>query len=207
MHFFFKRIRLYILLFVTTLPLLLMAFHTSQSQDWFSIGINLGAPKIKMAVSDFPPSSVDQNLVKLTQEFNQVLWNDLDQSGIFDLVSKSYYPLTPPREPQEVDFNAWSSAPVSAQMLAFGKTEVINSNLVITARLFDLGNPANPSVIAKRYVATLNEVSTPRGCAPLCQRDCSDPWRRSSRHLSHQNCVCEPPHRARRDLANGLRRF
>ena len=56
MHFFFKRIRLYILLFVATLPLLLMAFHTSRSQDWFSIGINLGAPKIKMAVSDFPPS-------------------------------------------------------------------------------------------------------------------------------------------------------
>ena len=160
MHFFFKRIRLYILLLLTTLPLLLMVFHTSQSQDWFSIGINLGAPKIKMAVSDFPASSVDPSLVNLTQEFNQTLWNDLDQSGIFDLVSKSYYPLTLPREPQEVDFKAWSSAPVSAQMLSFGKTEIINSNLVITARLFDLGNPTNPSVIAKRYVATLNEIST-----------------------------------------------
>jgi TolB protein len=137
-----------------------MAFHTSQSQDWFSIGINLGAPKIKMAVSDFPASSADPNLVHLTQEFNQVLWNDIDQSGIFDLVSKSYYPLAPPREPQEVDFKTWSSAPVSAQMLSFGKTEIINSNLVITARLFDLGNQANPSVIAKRYVATLNEIST-----------------------------------------------
>ena len=100
MHFFFKRIRLCILLFVTTLPLLLMAFHTSQSQDWFSIGINLGAQKIKMAVPGFPASSVDPNLVNLTQEFNQALWNDLDQSGIFDLVSKSYYPLTPPVSPR-----------------------------------------------------------------------------------------------------------
>ena len=113
MHFSCKRNRLYILLLLTTLPLLLMVFHTSQSQDWFSIGINLGAPKIKMAVSDFPASSVDPSLVNLTQEFNQVLWNDLDQSGIFELVSKSYYPLTLPREPQEVDFKAWSSAPVS----------------------------------------------------------------------------------------------
>jgi len=160
MYFVFKRIRLYLLLLVATLPLLLIGLHTSRSQDWFSIGINLGAPKIKMAVSDFPPGSVDQNLVKLTQEFNQVLWYDLEQSGIFDLVSKSYYPVTPPREPQEVDFKAWSSAPASAQMLAFGKTEVINSSLVITGRLFDLGSPANPSVIAKRYVATLNEIAT-----------------------------------------------
>jgi TolB protein len=45
-------------------------------------------------------------------------------------------------------------------MLSFGKTEIINSNLVITARLFDLGNPTSPSIIAKRYVATLNEIST-----------------------------------------------
>ena len=54
---------------------------------------------------------MDQNLVSLTQEFNQVLWNDLEQSGIFDLVSKSYYPLTPPREPQEVDFKAVEFGP------------------------------------------------------------------------------------------------
>jgi len=160
MRFYFKRIRPWILLSVITFPLLLIALRTSQGQDWFSIGINLGAARIKLAVSDFPPSSGEQNLGPLTQEFNQVLWNDLDRAGIFDLASKSYYPLTPPREPLDVDFKTWSSPPISAQMLAFGKTEVINSNLVITARLFDLGNPANPSVIAKRYVATLNEVST-----------------------------------------------
>ena len=45
-------------------------------------------------------------------------------------------------------------------MLVFGKAENINSNLVITGRVFDLGNQANPGVLAKRYVATLNEVST-----------------------------------------------
>jgi TolB protein len=160
MQFSFKRIRICTVLFLTALLLLLICLPTGQSQDWFSIGINLGAPKIKMAVADFPPGSVDQNLVSLTQEFNQVLWSDLDQCGLFNLVSKSYYPLTLPREPRDVDFKGWTSAPISAQMLAFGKTEVINSNMVITARLFDLGNPANPSVIARRYVATMNEIST-----------------------------------------------
>jgi TolB protein len=159
MHWFFQRIRLYILLILAAFSMLLVSLRTSQSQDWFSIGINLGAPRIKMAVADFPPSSADPNLPGLTQTFNQTLWGDLDRSGIFDLVSKSYYPLTLPREPQDVDFKTWSSAPASAQMLAFGKTEIISSNLVVTARLFDLGNPANPSVIAKRYVTTVTEAS------------------------------------------------
>jgi TolB protein len=129
-------------------------------QDWISSGINLGAPKIKLALPDFPAKSVDQQSVTLTQEFNQVLRNDLENAGIFEMVSKSNYPLKVPEEPLDVDFGAWSSPPASAQMLVFGKTENINSNLVITGRLFDLGNQANPGVLAKRYVATLNEVST-----------------------------------------------
>jgi TolB protein len=130
-------------------------------QAWqIDTGVNLGAPKIKLAVPDFPPKAVDQQLVTLTQEFNQVLWNDLDSAGIFEMVSKSNYPLKIPEEPLDVDFNAWSTPPASAQMLVFGKTEDVNSNLVVTGRLFDLGNQANPGVLAKRYVATLNEVST-----------------------------------------------
>jgi TolB protein len=130
------------------------------AQDWVSTGVGLGAQRIKLAVPDFPPKSVDQQLVSLTQEFNQVLWNDLDEAGIFEMISKSNYPLKVPEEPLDVDFNAWSTAPASAQMLVFGKAENINSNLVVTGRLFDLGNQANPGVLAKRYVATLNEVST-----------------------------------------------
>ena len=129
-------------------------------QDWISSGINLGAPKIKLAVPDLPPKSTDQQLVSLTQEFNHVLQHDLDSAGIFDMVSKSNFPLRIPVEPMDVDFNAWSTPPASAQMLVFGKTESINSNLVITGRLFDLGNQANPGVLAKRYVATMNEAST-----------------------------------------------
>jgi TolB protein len=153
----------------TTLPFLLVvailaslsfAARSVQGQDWFSTGINLGAPRIRLAVAEFPPKSVDQALVSLTQEFNQTLWSDLDEAGILDLVSKSYNPVKLPEEPPDVDFKAWTSPPASAQMLVFGKTENINSNLVITARLFDLGNEANPGVLAKRYVSTLNEVST-----------------------------------------------
>jgi TolB protein len=142
------------------LAALAMVLQSGRSQDWFSTGVNLGAPRIRLAVSEFPPRSVDQVLVSLTQEFNQVLANDLDNVGIFELVSKSYLPLKLPQEPEEVVFKNWTDPPAAAQMLVFGKTEVINANLVITARLFDLKNPGNPSVIAKRYVATMNEIST-----------------------------------------------
>jgi TolB protein len=138
----------------------LLPTRVARTQDWFTTGINLGAPRIRLAVSDFPAQSPDPSLTRLTQEFNQVLWSDLESSGIFDMVSKSLYPLGQPIEPADVDFQAWSNPPAQAQMLAFGKTEVINSNLVITARLFDVRNPHNPSVIAKRYVATLNDIST-----------------------------------------------
>lgn len=137
----------------------MIASPPAQSQDWFSTGINLGAPRIRLAVTELPSGSADAQALNLTHEFNQVLWNDLDNSGIFDLVSKSLFPLKIPSEPQDVVLNDWSAAPASARMLIFGKTEVINSNLVLTCRLDDLTNAGNPSVIARRYVATMNEIS------------------------------------------------
>ena len=160
-----KSHRIAVVLFLTLLTALALSLSSRPAlsqQGGFNIdtGVHLGAQKIKLAVPDFPPTSVDQQLVSLTQEFNQVVWNDLSGSGIFEMVSKSVYPLKIPQEPLDVDFNAWSNPPASAQMLVFGKTENINSNLVITGRVFDLGNQANPGVLAKRYVATLNELST-----------------------------------------------
>ena len=155
-----RQIKLFLLFPAVAVAAILLSSRSGQTQDWFTTGINMGQPLIRIAVPDFPPQSVDQSLVGLTKIFNQVLWNDLGNAGIFQMVSKSYYPLKTPTEPLEVDFKAWSQDPVSAQMLVFGKTEVINNNLVITGRLFDLGNPVNPGVLAKRYVATMNEVST-----------------------------------------------
>ncbi len=155
-----SRLRWLPALLLLLLLALLLPTPLAHTQDWFTTGINLGAPRIRLAVSAFPPQTSDPNLDRLTKEFNQVLWNDLSNAGIFDMVSRSLYPLQSPVEPSDVDFKAWSDPPAQAQMLAFGKTEIINSNLVITARLFDVRNPQNPSVIAKRYVATMNEIST-----------------------------------------------
>jgi TolB protein len=139
---------------------LLLVRENAHGQDWFTTGINLGAARIRLAVSPFPAQSSDSTLVKLTPEFNEVLRNDLESAGIFDMVSPSMFPVQQPTEPEQVDFKAWSSPPSEAQMLVFGKTEVINANLVVTGRLFDVRNPANASVLGKRYVATMNELST-----------------------------------------------
>jgi TolB protein len=123
-------------------------------------GINRGNPSIRMAVPEFPAQSPDAKLSSLTGEFNSVLWNDLENAGIFDLVSKSYYPLKLLTAPSDVVFDQWANPPVSTQMLVFGKTEVTNSNLVVTGYVFDVKNPSSPSVLAKRCVATMDEIST-----------------------------------------------
>ncbi len=128
-------------------------------QGWFETGINLGQTKVRLAVPDLPPQSVNQQLVSLTQTFNKVLWDDLEFSGIVDLVSKSYYPLKIPQTPQQVDFKAWSSSPANAQMLVLGSAESVNNQMVVTAYLQDVRSPGSPAALAKRYVADLNTES------------------------------------------------
>ncbi|HKT13121.1 MAG TPA: translocation protein TolB, partial [Terriglobia bacterium] len=148
-------------LFLLAIPLAaFLGFSTvARSQGWFRTGINMGQATIRIAVPDFAARSSDPKLVGLTNDFNQVLWNDLNNSGIVVVISKSLYPVKTPQEPQDVDFNGWSNPPASAQMLAFGYTEERNNSLVVTARLFDVQSPKNPNVLAKRYVADLNELS------------------------------------------------
>jgi TolB protein len=156
-----QNLRLSLLIrFLAFAGLLFTPTRNGQSQDWFTTGINLGAARIRLAVPDLPSRSADSSGVKLTQEFNQVLWNDLDSSGIFDLVSKSMLPLKTPQDPGDVVLGDWTSPPANAKMLVFGRTEILNSNLVFTCRLYDLTNSGNPSILAKRYVATMNEIST-----------------------------------------------
>jgi TolB protein len=132
----------------------------TQDDSWIRIGVNLGAARIRLAVAELQPRSVDQQLVSLTQVFNATLRSDLENAGIFELVSKSMMPERVPTEPAEVVYAHFSEPPASAQMLVFGKTESINQNLVISGRLFDVRSPQNPSVLGKRYVATMNELAT-----------------------------------------------
>ena len=60
------------------------------AQDWIRTGTGLGVEKVRLAASDFKPSSPDPKNAELLKAFNDTLWNDLDNAGIFEMVSKRY---------------------------------------------------------------------------------------------------------------------
>src|ERR1039458_4449013 len=89
------------------LPFILLA--SGAAQDWVRGGTGLGVERVRLAASDFKSSTTDAKNAELLKTFNDTLWNDLDNAGIFDLVSKSFYPLQEPGQPSEINFPAWNS--------------------------------------------------------------------------------------------------
>src|SRR5215472_3331197 len=77
---------------VFSLFILIVLASLAPAQDWVQLIINKGTP-IRLAVPDFKAANSDPQTAPLNTVFNQTLWNDLDNSGIFDMVSKSFYPL------------------------------------------------------------------------------------------------------------------
>jgi len=125
-------------------------------QEWIRTGTNRGAP-IRLAVPDFKATAADSQTTSLNTVFNQTLWNDLDNSGIFDMVAKSFYPIQIPGTPVEVKLDAWSNAPVNAAFLAFGNLGVANEKLQVMGWLFDAKNLLSPQVLGKQYQETPTE--------------------------------------------------
>ena len=95
------------------------AARPAAAQDWFRTGTGLGVSQAARGRGGFcaAQAPTSQPLATL---FSDVVRNDLDYSGILDLVSKSFYPTQVPSVPAELNYQAWSGAPVSAQFLAFG---------------------------------------------------------------------------------------
>jgi TolB protein len=121
------------------------------AQDWIHTGTGLGVEKIRLAAADFKqvaPSAQTQNLA-LT--FNVTYENDLAAAGIFDMVSRSFFPLSVPGAPQEVVLNEWASPPPNASMLAFGNLGVQDGNLNVQGWLYDTKNQQSPQVLGKQY--------------------------------------------------------
>ena len=137
--------------FLSLLILLLTTNYSFAQQDWIRTGTGLGVEKVKLAVPDFKPSNGDPKNAELLKAFNETLWNDLDNAGIFDLVSKSFYPVAAPGQPSEVKFDAWSGAPVNASMMAFGNVGVTGENLTVQGWLYDVKNTGSPQVLGKQY--------------------------------------------------------
>ena len=121
------------------------------AQDWIKTGTGLGVEKVRLAATDFKASTQDPNNDKLQKVFNDTLWNDLDNAGIFDMVSKSFLPPSAPGNPAEVKFDVFSAAPVNASMLAFGNMGAAGNTLTVQGWLFDVKNVQSPQVLGKQY--------------------------------------------------------
>src|SRR3954469_7824421 len=124
----------------------IIAVAPAFAQDWIRTGTGLGVDKVRLAVPEFKASNAD-----LGKTFNDTLWNDLDNAGIFDMVSKSFYPLAQPGLPNEVRLDAWANPPTNAAMLAFGNLSVTGDDLAVLGWLYDVKNAASPQVLGKQY--------------------------------------------------------
>jgi TolB protein len=54
--------------------------------------------KVRIAVPEFRGTNVKPDVL---QAFNTTLWNDLESSGVFEMVSKSFYPTETPQRPED----------------------------------------------------------------------------------------------------------
>ena len=131
--------------------LLFLFGATSFAQDWIRTGTGLGVEKVRLAAADFKASTPDASNAALLKTFNDVLWNDLDNAGIFDLVSKSFYPLQEPGQPSEVNFPSWNSPPPNTSMLAFGNLGAAAGKVTVQGWLYDVKNEKSPQVLGKQY--------------------------------------------------------
>jgi TolB protein len=140
--------------------LLLLAASTSPStfaQDWVHTGSGLNNAPIRLAAADFKLVGADPQTSALKATFDSTLFNDLQNSGIFTMVSKSYAPQSTPGSPQEMNLSQWSADPAAAAMVAFGALSATNGRLVVYGWLDDTRNITNPQVLGKQYNEAASE--------------------------------------------------
>jgi TolB protein len=134
--------------------LLLLLATAATAEDWIRTGTGLGMEKVRLAVPEFVSTSADPQAGELLRTFNDTLWNDLQQAGIFDMVSKSFYPMGSFGSPAAIKFDAWGNPPPNAGMLAFGNLGIGGGRLLVHGWLFDVRNQQSPQVIGKQYNET-----------------------------------------------------
>jgi len=128
----------------------------ASAQDWFRTGTGLGVQKARVAVADWAPRASAAK--PLCDIFTDTLRNDLDYSGILELVSKSMQPTAVPSTPTELKMDQWSAPPASARLVAFGNLNAAGNNLEIDAWLYDVANTSQPAVLGKVYRGEVTEA-------------------------------------------------
>jgi TolB protein len=131
---------------------LLFLSSAAVAQDWFRTGTGLGVEKPRVAVADFAPRS--DSAKSHSQLFTQVVRDDLQFSGILDLVSPSFYPQQAPTQPSELRNEDWTAPQLNANLVAFGNLVESPNEVVISAWLYDVRSPSSQAVVGKVYRGT-----------------------------------------------------
>ncbi len=160
-------------LFLLAALLLLAGYTVWAQQRPDFVGAVTGeqqAPRV--AVPDMPGAA---EATAETDIFNTTLWNDLESAGLLEMVSKSFYPRTVPRRPEDIQAGeknlppdpgsrglwlaGWSQPPVTARYMTFGYLEAAGDRLILTAYLYDVTAEAlsGAHMFGKRYYASKDE--------------------------------------------------
>ncbi len=135
------------------------------------LGRIVGGQKAVIAIPDFRGAGRAANF---TATFNETLFRDIEQAGVFKMAPKSMFPLNVPqrpedfRKPLQYDPNNrtrapwlldWSEPPVSSDFLAFGYTAEQDNQMVLFGWLFNVRQPevSGAQVIGKIYHGPLDE--------------------------------------------------
>jgi TolB protein len=137
----------------------LFAGPPAGAQDWFQTGTGLGVKKARLAAPDLAASP---DTTKLESTFHNVLWNDLQYSGILDMVSQSFYPVKVPSQPGDLNAPSWASAPASAYMVAYGNMSATGTSLAVSGFLSDVTNASSPPALSKIYRGAATDADARR---------------------------------------------
>jgi TolB protein len=133
-----------------------------------------------MAIPDLRGAGESQRFMEV---FNSTLWGDVQDSGLFKMAPKSFYPTEVPQRPQDFKpplpapaqrrrggaplqpirqgpwLTDWSGPPVSANYLAMGYVAIQAEQLVLFGWLYDVGRPdiSGAQVFGKVYFGTVND--------------------------------------------------
>ena len=193
-------------LLVVTTAAVLGASPTASAQDWVRTGTNLGAAKIRIAAADFAPGSQDPQTPALKATFDATLFSDLNNAGIFDLVSKSIAPPQMPATPQQIILSNWSEPPVNAEMVAMGSVAVNGGRVVVSGWLLDAKNTQSPQVLGKQYNETASEDIRPHSSPTASPTRSSCASAEASTASPKPKSTSSAPDRHQRNLGDGLRR-
>src|ERR1700721_1965798 len=152
--------RRFVILAALASILILFGAKPAAAQDWFKTGTGLGVSKVRVAAPDFAVRGATSPALEKT--FHDVLWNDLEYSGILELVSASFYPSKIPSQQSELNAPDWANAPANTNMLAYGNLSLEGSNLLAAGFLSDVHNPTAPIALQKIYRGASSDADARR---------------------------------------------